>query len=84
MGKGNSSKVNETQGFLTLGHSNWTICSLLNCFCTNQIPPFHNKPFLITPEEGRMEHWRSAIGGANRREREEGPWGIQAGPFRVC
>ena len=28
MGKGKSPKVNETQGFLTLGHSNWTICSL--------------------------------------------------------
>ena len=30
MGKGNSSKVNETQGFVTLGHSNWAIYSLLN------------------------------------------------------
>ena len=30
MGKGNSSKVNVTQGFVTLGHSNWAICSLLN------------------------------------------------------
>ena len=30
LGKGNSPKVNETQGFLTLGQSNWTICSLLN------------------------------------------------------
>ena len=30
MGKGSSTKVNETQGFLTLGQSNWTICSLLN------------------------------------------------------
>ena len=28
--KENSSKLNEMQGFLTLGHSNWTICSLLN------------------------------------------------------
>ena len=30
MGKGSSPKVNQTQGFLTLGQSNWTICSLLN------------------------------------------------------
>ena len=30
MGKGNSSKVNETQGFLNLGHSSWPIWSLLN------------------------------------------------------
>ena len=29
MGKGIPPKVNETQGFLTLGHSNWTICSLI-------------------------------------------------------
>ena len=28
--KWNFSKVDETQGFLTLGHSNWTTCSLLN------------------------------------------------------
>ena len=28
MGKGIQSKVNETQGFQHLGHSNWTICSL--------------------------------------------------------
>ena len=30
MGKWNSPKVNETQGFLTFGHSNWAIYSLLN------------------------------------------------------
>ena len=30
MRKGIHSKVNETQGFQYLGHSNWTICSLLN------------------------------------------------------
>ena len=29
-GKGNHPKVNEKQGFLYLGHSNWTICSLLS------------------------------------------------------
>ena len=29
-GKGNHPKVNEIQGFLYLGHSNWTICSLLS------------------------------------------------------
>ena len=29
IGKGNSSKVDETKGCVTLGHSNWTICSLL-------------------------------------------------------
>ena len=29
IGLGNSPKVDGTQGFLTLGHSNWTIVSLL-------------------------------------------------------
>ena len=30
MGKWNSSNLSETQGFEYLGHSNWTICSLLS------------------------------------------------------
>ena len=34
MGKGNSSKVDDTKGLLTLGHSNWTIYSLLNWWMT--------------------------------------------------
>ena len=36
MGEGNSSnqKVDETQGFQCLGHSNWTICIPLNPFCS--------------------------------------------------
>ena len=59
-GKGNHPKVNETQGFLTLGHSNWIICSLLNWFCPKKCPPFypasHNKPFLnYGEEEGRRQ-----------------------------
>ena len=49
-------KVNETQVFLTMGHSNWTVCSLLSLFCFKQFPPFypgsHNNPILYT-EEGR-------------------------------
>ena len=39
-GKGNHSKVNETQGFLNFGHSNWTIWSLLSWFCTKNFPTF--------------------------------------------
>ena len=31
--KGNSPEMDETQGFQNLGHSNWTICSLLSQFC---------------------------------------------------
>ena len=30
IGKGMSSKMDNTKGFLTLGYSNWTVCSLLN------------------------------------------------------
>ena len=51
MGKGTlySSKVNDTKGFLTLGHSNWNICGLLTWFRSANFSPFypasHNKPF---------------------------------------
>ena len=59
MGKWNHSKVNETQEFLTLGHSNWTNCFLLDCFVPQISPPFypdpHNKPFLYTAEAGKKE-----------------------------
>ena len=43
-GKGNHPKVNETQGFQYLGHSNWTICSLLNIFVRKcfHLFTFHN------------------------------------------
>ena len=42
MGKGvhPTSKVNERRGFQCLGHSNWTICSLLSPFCPDNFPPF--------------------------------------------
>ena len=57
--KRNLPKVNETQGFLYLGQSNWTICSLLSWFDPKNFPHFspalHNKPFLITPERRRKE-----------------------------
>ena len=53
------SKVNETQGFLTIWHSNWTICSLSNWFPPKFVPPCyptsHNKPCLYTAETGREE-----------------------------
>ena len=52
-------KVDETQGFLTLGHSNWTIFSLLNQFCFKKIPTSYpasnNKPFLYTVQRRRKE-----------------------------
>ena len=30
-----TSKLNETEGFQYLGHSNWTICSPLSHFCSD-------------------------------------------------
>ena len=38
--KGNHPKVDETQGFQYLGHSKWTICSLLNWFCSKHLQLF--------------------------------------------
>ena len=62
-----SKSVWDTHGFLTLGHSNWSICSLLNWFCPKKIPPFypasHNKPFLITAERERRK--KGALGHSN-------------------
>ena len=50
-------KMDETQGFQYLGHSNWTLCSLLTDFVSNFpffYPASHNKPFPITQrKEGR-------------------------------
>ena len=63
MRKGNSPKLDETQGFQCLGHSNWTICCLLSWFCPQIVSSFehasHNKPnmpILITPEKGKAEN----------------------------
>ena len=33
-------KMNETEGFQCLGHSNWTICSPLSQFCSENFPTF--------------------------------------------
>ena len=46
--KGNSPKLDDTQGFQCLGHSKWTICILLSWFCPHIVSPFYvastNKP----------------------------------------
>ena len=51
--------LNETQGFLTLGHSNWAICSLLSWFCSKNFqyswPLYGVLPLLVTPERGSEE-----------------------------
>ena len=38
MGKWNYPNLSETQGFECLGHSNWTICSLISQFCSLNFP----------------------------------------------
>ena len=35
-----TSKLDETEGFQCLGHSNWTICIPLNPFCYGNFPSF--------------------------------------------
>ena len=40
MRKGKSPKLDETQGFQCLGHSNWAICSLLSQFCSPNFQTF--------------------------------------------
>ena len=75
IGKGNSPKVDGTQGFLTLGHSNWIIGSLLNWFCQEIILPFcpasHNNPILYSAERGRKE---GAGDGNWKRELPKSGW----------
>ena len=56
--------MDDTQGFQYLGHSNWTICSLLNWFCSKILPPFWSLfwggQFLITPERGAGNEKRNS------------------------
>ena len=70
--KGIHSKVDETQGFLYLGLSNWTICSLWNWLCSKKCPPFYfsywEVQFLITPERGRKEGAGAENGKRNSLE----------------
>ena len=45
-------KLEETDGFQCLGHSNWTICNPLSLFCSETFTSFHlhtGEPILITP-----------------------------------
>ena len=46
-------KLDETGGLLCLGHSNWTICSLISHFCPKMFENFplsYWGPILITPD----------------------------------
>ena len=91
--KGIHTKVNETQGFQYLGHSNWTICSLFSRFCSLIFPPsclsYWEVQFLITQEIGRKEAAGAEIGEKGftqkwMRHRGFSTWGIKKGPFACC
>ena len=59
MRKWNSPNLSEAHGFECLGHSNWTICSLLSPFCSEHFPTFHfyaPEPISFIPQENeKME-----------------------------
>ena len=91
--KGNHPKVDETQGFQYLGHSNWTIWSLLNWLCSKKFPTFcpsyWEVQLLITPETGRKEaagteNGEKGITQKLRRHRGFCTWGIQNGLLATC
>ena len=96
IGTGNSIKGSETRGFLTLEHSNWTICRLLSRFCYKFFPLFHPaldqaqiicKPFIYYGERGRKEAAGLQIGKRNSlqiRHRGFWHWGLQTGQFAAC
>ena len=88
MGKGNYPMVNETQGFVTLGYSNWTICSLLSWFCAKSFPPFypapHNKPFLITPERARNEQSGAEKGNSPKVNETQGFPSLGHSNWTIC
>ena len=70
----------DTQGIVYQGHSNWTICSHLSQFCSENFPTFDfhagKCQFLITPGK-----WENKILPTKARHRGLSAWGIQTGPF---
>ena len=86
-GKGNHPKVSETQGFLNLGHSNWTFCHLLSWFCLKMFPPFYlsywEVQFLITPERERERGRKEAAGQKmGKRELAKSEWDTEVSVLR--
>ena len=83
--KGIHPKMDEPQGFLYLGHSNWTICSLLSWFCSLNFPTssssYWGAHFLL-PQRGENE--KKGITQKWMRHRGFCTWGIQTGPFAAC
>ena len=77
-------KLNETEGFQCLWHSNWTICSPLSHFCSHifstftlsywgAISYYPRRPIMGKREFFQLQNWM--------RQRVFSAWGIQTGPF---
>ena len=77
--------MDETQGFLHFGLSNWTICCLLSWFCHKIFPSswslYWGVQFLITPKSGNEKK-----GFTQKWMRDRGfcTLGIQIKPFAAC
>ena len=79
-----TSKLDETEGFECLGHSNWTICSPLSPFCSEIFPTFS-----LSYWGAHSYYPRGLIMGVGRispfpiwmRLRGFSAWGIQTGPL---
>ena len=69
MRKGKSPKLDETQGFQCLGHSNWTICSLLSQFCS---PNFTT--FSLSCWEANSYYPTEGLAGNGKREFTRNGW----------
>ena len=83
MGKWESPTQGERGRFQRLGHSNWTVFTLISQFCSLNFPNFPSytgRPILITPEWVRLKmgKWESPILG--KRKGYSAP-SIQTGPF---
>ena len=64
MGKGKSTEMDERHGCGCLGHSNWTICSLLSQFCSVNFPTFsllYWEASSYYPREGQAENGKMEI-----------------------
>ena len=64
--------MDDTEGFGCLGHSNWTICSLLSHICSPNFPTFSlsywRRPILITPERGRLKMGKGGKGNSPKMD----------------
>ena len=91
----NCYQMNETQKFMYVGYSNWTICRLNSWFCSKKINFLdlytRGSHFLLAQgEEERKQHAAEAGNGKKgitqkwMRHRCFCTWGIQTWPFADC